>query len=182
MQIMSLAFLSGLISSSILFLLMVTSRVKESFRFWPPGDRNRYWISYWVLATVNMLAVATMVLIKIPETSGINLASVIGLSLILSGIIITLAAIRQLGSEQTSGLENKFVDEGLYAHTRNPQVIGDLISLLGVIIFYPKLEPVIVSLMTALWLIAMIFAEEQWLGQQYCQNYREYREKVPRFL
>jgi protein-S-isoprenylcysteine O-methyltransferase Ste14 len=116
------------------------------------------------------------------QTFSITLNSIISISAIFLGLVVTFQAIRQLSLKQTSGLENGFVDEGLYRFSRNPQVLGNLITLFGVTGLLRTFEPVLVSFITGLWLITMVFSEAIWLDQEYTEPYRTSRGKVPRFI
>ncbi|PSH00504.1 MAG: hypothetical protein BRC30_03190 [Nanohaloarchaea archaeon SW_7_46_7] len=90
--------------------------------------------------------------------------------------------LKQLSLKQTSGLDKDFVEKGLYRYSRNPQVLGNLITLLGIAALLRSFQPVLLASITGLWLIMMVFSEELWLDQEYGDEYREYWRKVPRFL
>jgi len=180
-EINQIIFYTGLTSSTLLLGLMTATVYSRKFRFWPPGKRNRKRITYWILSTANMVSLTYMT-VKGLQNFSITINSVISITAIIGGILVTLKAIKQLSLKQTSGLDKDFVDEGLYRYSRNPQVLGNLITLLGIVALLRSLRPVLVSSITGLWLIMMVFSEELWLDQEYGDEYREYWRKVPRFL
>jgi len=180
-EINQIIFYTGLTSSTLLLGLMTATVYSRKFRFWPPGKNNRKRITYWILSTANMISLTYMT-VKGLQNFSITINSVISITAIIGGILVTLKAIKQLSLKQTSGLDKSFVDEGLYQYSRNPQVLGNLITLLGIVALLRSLRPVLVSSITGLWLIMMVFSEELWLDQEYGDEYREYWRKVPRFL
>lgn len=181
MVIHQIAFYSGLASALLLTVLMALSFYKRNFHFWPPGSKNWKWLTYWTLSTVNMLSITVLLLPEL-KTLSLTLNYIFSILLILSGLIISLIAIKQLGLEKTSGVKGEFMEEGLYRFSRNPQVLGNLITLFGVASLLQNVEGTAISFMTGLWLITMVFAEEQWLREKYGEEYMNYRKKTSRFL
>jgi protein-S-isoprenylcysteine O-methyltransferase Ste14 len=178
MDLSMLFFWLGILSSSAMLVLMIASVLSENFRFWPPENRNLKWLTYWILASINTAAILFLALSNFRPTP----LSFLGAGVAFAGLSVTLVAIKNLSLGQTSGIDQGFVDQGLYSYSRNPQVIGNLISLLGIMMLQPLFEVVSISVLTGGWLIAMIFAEEQWLGKKYSGKYGDYREEVPRFI
>lgn len=180
MEVSYTAFVIGFFSSTFLVVLIATSVYSANFRFWPPGSRNWKWLTYWTLSTANMVSITLLLL---PEFATLfTLNGFFSVLLILSGLIISFIAIKQLGLEKTSGIEGEFSNEGLYRYSRNPQVLGNLVTLFGAALLLQTVEGVLVCFLTGLWLITMVFAEEQWLQQIYDEKYAEYRQRTPRFF
>lgn len=180
MRLGSIFLYSGILSSGLLSLLILSTVFSKKFRFWPPGKRDWRWLTYWTLATVNSLSLLYLVVEGL-EIS-VSISFIAGLLLTSSGLFVTLKAIRDLSLDRTSGLEKNFVEKGLYSYSRNPQVLGNLITLVGLMVTKPNLEVSVLSVITGLWLVSMIFAEEDWLKEKYGEEYLEYIEEVPRFL
>ena len=117
MKITFAVFMIGLFSSTFLVVLMAVSVYSANFRFWPPGSRNWKWLTYWTLSTANMVSITLLLL---PEfTALFTLNGFFSVLLILSGLIISFIAIKQLGLRKTSGIEGEFSNEGLYRYSRN---------------------------------------------------------------
>lgn len=180
MNLLAISVYSGLLSSLILSALMLYTVFSREFRFWPPGEKDRKWATYWFLATVNSVSILYLTVEGLESLNDIS--SLSGVFLASLGVFITLKAIKDLSLERTSGVEENFVKKGLYSYSRNPQVIGNLLTLAGVIIIAPSIHVSAVSALTGLWLVSMIFAEEDWLEEKYDENYLDYKAEVPRFL
>ena len=170
----------GLSTAATLLALMLATNISRDFRFWPPGKRNLKWSIYWILATVNSISILYLIVKGLKPSA--NSSFIGGTFLAVTGLVIAFKAIRDLSLETTSGLEKNFTEKGLYNHSRNPQVLGNLLTLLGAVILRPTVEMSFISFVTGLWLVTMIFAEEKWLEEKYGEKYLEYTEKVPRFF
>jgi protein-S-isoprenylcysteine O-methyltransferase Ste14 len=172
-------YLSGLAASSLMLALMTATVASKGFRFWPPGERNARWIAYWTLATLSSISILYLTVTG-PELK--TPSDLMGSLIAVAGLGLTLKAIKDLELERTYGLEKNFVEKGLYRYSRNPQVLGNLLTLLGVTVVRPIFQILSLSLLTGLWLIMMVFAEERWLKEKYGEKFVEYRGRVPRFL
>ena len=110
-----------------------------------------------------------------------------GLCVILSGqalraLVIGLAYIRRGGKHGRIYADDLVVD-GLFAHSRNPLYLGNLLVYAGLLMVLNS---------PAAWLIgapfyffaywAITLAEEAFLGGKFGQAYEEYRRRVNRFL
>lgn len=173
-------FLTGTLSASALILLMAATVFSRNFKFWPPTERNWKWLTYWILAGLNTLAILVLVLNAVePE---LTLRFLAGGLLAFTGTVVTAASILQLGFERTSGIQKDLIRKGFYRYSRNPQVLGNLLTLTGITVAVPQLEITVLSSLTGLWLLIMIPAEEKWLEKEVGEEYREYMEEVPRFI
>ena len=181
MTLQQIAFYTGLASATILSVLMALSFYRRNFRFWPPGSRNAKWLIYWILSTANMISITLLLLHELRNLS-ITLNAVSSVLMIFSGLVISLVAIKQLGLTKTSGIEGEFKEEGLYRYSRNPQVLGNLMTLFGAVSLLQGIRAIAVCFFTGLWLITMVFSEEQWLQERYGEEYLDYRKRIPRFF
>ena len=75
-----------------------------------------------------------------------------------------------------------FVSSGPYTFTRNPQYVGDIALFVGVSVIANSLLLWITHLLLALVFLVAPLAEEPWLEEQYGEEYREYMNRVRRFL
>ena len=180
-MIESLMFILGMLASGTLLALMLATGFIKDFRFWPPGERDWRWLSYWILSMTNVVSLAVLTIQNLGSVT-IGLRTIFGGILALVGLVINIVAIFQLGMERTSGLEGEFYQNGLYSYSRNPQVAGNLVMLAGLVVALPVLEIRAVSVLTGLWLYFMVFAEEDWLEEEHGEDYLGYKEKVPRFF
>ncbi|CAN5624389.1 hypothetical protein BH24ACT21_BH24ACT21_11030 [soil metagenome] len=104
--------------------------------------------------------------------------------LTLSGVSFFVAAVREFRSfKQMSGTETgNLVTSGPYRYSRNPQVVGWGLALLGTSI--AGRSPKALLLTTAFFLTHRLYfvSEEQHLERIFGEEYRRYRSKTPRFL
>jgi len=119
----------------------------------------------------------------LPSLSKNPLIYYISLFFILSGLVIVLISMASLGYYRTMGLKVKGLKtDGLYRFTRNPQIIGYALFLMGFALSYPSLH-------SLLWLITygiiahlMVLTEEEFLQKIYGKKYQDYCEQVPRYF
>ncbi|MCP2618024.1 hypothetical protein NLC82_01225 [Candidatus Aminicenantes bacterium AC-335-A11] len=118
-----------------------------------------------------------------PSLSKNPLIYYISLFFIISGLIIVFISMASLGYFRTMGLKvNELKTNGLYKFTRNPQIIGYTLFLMGFALSYP-------SLYSLLWLITygiiahlMVLTEEEFLQKIYGKKYQDYCKRVPRYF
>lgn len=72
--------------------------------------------------------------------------------------------------------------DGPYRRSRNPLYLGTLLHTIGIALLMPPAGAVFA--IAAIWIlqIRLALAEEPFLTQRFGQAYREYEERVPRFL
>lgn len=72
---------------------------------------------------------------------------------------------------------------GLFAHTRNPMYVGNLLIAIGVSIFYGSLWMYVVIIPFFIWVyLAITAAEEQYLLGKFGSDYTDYMKNVNRFV
>ncbi|MDY6771239.1 MAG: methyltransferase [Candidatus Nanohaloarchaea archaeon] len=166
----------GLGSASTLLLLMLLSW--KWLRFWPPDEQWKQ-LLYWVLALVNLGALL-LAAGKLALVGPIGLKQLIGGLLVVLGLAGTGVAVAQLGLRRTAGGDGSLVTDGLYSRSRHPQIVANLVVLVGLVLLAPGTATL--AAVTAAWLIVMALAEERWLQAEYGDAYSRYRDDVPRFV
>jgi protein-S-isoprenylcysteine O-methyltransferase Ste14 len=113
-----------------------------------------------------------------------KLATALGVTVAVSGGGLLAGAIREFRSfEQMSGLETgQLVKSGPYRYSRNPQVVGWLLALLGAALAGRSAKALI--LVGFFFLIHRLHTptEERHLERTFGEEYLRYRAEVPRFL
>lgn len=124
------------------------------------------WNSFWPLPISKTLSVVTGAAI-----------SLFGLGLYVAGII----AFRSF--KRASGLKvNKLVTSGIYRWSRNPQMVGWGLVLLGVaLIGRSALALILVALFRLMFWVTLV-VEEEYLEQVFGEEYRKYCSRTPRYL
>jgi protein-S-isoprenylcysteine O-methyltransferase Ste14 len=116
--------------------------------------------------------------------SHVNLVlRVIGLTLITSGLAVILVGILRLGLLRSFGRQAGVLREtGFYRVTRNPQVLGCVLYVIGFVILWPSCYALGWGLMFAPIIHIMVLTEEQHLRNTYGEEYERYCSRVPRYL
>ena len=103
--------------------------------------------------------------------------------LIVVGIGISVIAMARLGIRRLHGLDSQVLEgSGLYRVTRNPQIVGSGLAVVGYSMYWPSWH-------TAGWVVLylaichlMRLTEEEHLRSAFGEQYVRYCERVPRYL
>jgi protein-S-isoprenylcysteine O-methyltransferase Ste14 len=112
----------------------------------------------------------------------------IGIAVALSGqllrfCVIGFAYIRRGGNKDKKEVyATTLVQEGFFAHCRNPLYVGNMLTLLGLMIIHNGILMYAVCLPFFVFLYESItFAEEDYLRKKFGAEYDDYTRRVPRF-
>ncbi|HEV8580977.1 MAG TPA: methyltransferase [Thermoanaerobaculia bacterium] len=101
---------------------------------------------------------------------------------VLRALVIGLAYIRRGGRNRRMHADD-LVREGVFAHSRNPLYLGNLLGLFGLLLIHNSLPGYWVGLPFYLLAYgAIVAAEEDYLARRFGEEYLSYRRQVPRFL
>lgn len=106
----------------------------------------------------------------------------LGVPLAALGASLVSWGVATLGVRNTSGVRDRFVRQGPYRFTRNPQYLGDIVLFLGLSLVANSLSLWITHALVILGFLMIPWAEEPWLKEQYGEAYEAYRRDTPRFL
>jgi protein-S-isoprenylcysteine O-methyltransferase Ste14 len=112
---------------------------------------------------------------------------IIGFVTALSGQLLRICVIGfayiKRGGKQKQVYAETLVQEGFFAHCRNPLYVGNVLMALGLIIMHNGILMYAVCLLFYLFLyLSITVAEENYLRQKFGQVYYDYTKRVPRFL
>lgn len=104
-------------------------------------------------------------------------------TLIILGLGVTLIAMARLGIRRLHGLDSRALEaSGLYRLSRNPQIVGSGLAVLGYALYWPSWH-------TGGWLVLylvichlMVLTEEEHLRRVFGEDYARYCDRVPRYL
>jgi protein-S-isoprenylcysteine O-methyltransferase Ste14 len=106
-----------------------------------------------------------------------------GLSFLSTGLVIMFLCIYRLGILRSCGLQTtELKDSSLYQVTRNPQVVGCVLYLIGFTVLWPSWFALVWGLSLLVILHIMVLTEEEHLSNAFGQVYDEYCKHVPRYL
>lgn len=79
-------------------------------------------------------------------------------------------------------INNGLVTSGPYAYSRNPQYVGFILFVVGMTLYWPTLITIPMACVLCLAYYKLAISEENNLAKTFGRQYREYSNKVPRFL
>lgn len=151
--------------------------------YWPPGDRDWRYYAHWGIS--HALNVVVLVLAYL-DWNSLGLARapslVVGATLFVGGYAIAIASGLDLGVEETKGLEGELRTGGWYRYSRNPQYVGYIAATIGFALLANSTLVTLICVVYLGWWLALPFAEEPWLREQYGESYADYASRVPRFV
>lgn len=108
---------------------------------------------------------------------------VAGWLLIALGVLATLYSMAWLGIRRAHGLQNDILMQtGPYRQTRNPQIVGFTVAMVGFVMIWPSWHMVVSLLLLALFVHLMVLTEEEHLLTRFGDAYRRYCQQVARYL
>ncbi len=177
-------FLVDIVMNYILLLGLAWSIFFPKKRIWPPPKKHSWqyyatWIFYYVVLCFNTILI---VLDWNTWIMGKEIRFLIGAPVVIIGIIFVISGIATLGFKNTLGLKDRFVANGVYCFTRNPQYLGDIFFLIGISFIANSVYVFVVHLLAILVFLFTPFSEELWLEEQYGKEYKDYTKSTARFF
>lgn len=176
----------GLVLASELILGagLVTSILWPKWRVWPPPSRQSW--QFWFVWILFAIAYAGLIVLAVLDWDSFMfplwLRYAVGLPLFIGGLFLAFWGAGVLGWRPTQGLKGDLKTEGLYRYTRNPQYLGDILNLVGLVLFSNAMLVLAPSLLAALLFVLWPFTEEPWLKDRFGAAYERYCARVPRFV
>jgi protein-S-isoprenylcysteine O-methyltransferase Ste14 len=119
------------------------------------------------------------------RTNGPMLFDIIAGVFFAFGASFTIISMLNLGASVRLGLptgNTTFKKSGLYSFSRNPMYVGfDLLTLSGILLLR-SWQFVLLGLFSILVYHLIIIGEERFLEERFEQEYREYKQKVRRYI
>jgi len=110
----------------------------------------------------------------------------IGVLLLLLSLVWTIVAQSQMGAAWRIGIDSEhrtpLVQEGLFRISRNPIFVGMIFTLLGLFLTLPNALTLLAVVLGMVLIGVQVRLEEEYLAQVHSQAYREYRQRVRRWL
>lgn len=150
--------------------------------YYPLGEKNNQFYAFWGLSyTLNLvllgLGIIQFGMLKLPTW-----VLYLGIVFTTIGFIIVLISTFDLGVEQTQGLEGELRTDGLYQYSRNPQYVGYILATVGYAFIVGSPFVIPLCCLYLMWWLSFPLAEEPWLEARYGDDYKQYLNRVPRFL
>ena len=180
----SVAFAAALLAELFLLAALLVSIRRPRHRLWPPpGQWTWEFWSVWLATAVAFLASVAVAFLDYGTFAFDHvLWRWIGGALIVLGTALADWGVRTLSSRTSRGLVGEFRWRGPYRWTRNPQYLGHVAVVLGVMLAFNSTLVAVSGLLGIVCLILAPLAEEPWLAERYGEEYQEYLRTVPRFV
>ncbi len=183
-MLVEIVFMLTILSELLLLILLFISIFFPKHRVWPPPDKRTWqYVVVWSLTFATIAGIAALAVLDW-DTFILKhwIRHYIGWILFIVGNAFALWGLKTLGTRASSGLEYKLVTDGPYKFSRNPQYVGDIVALIGVILMANSLYTTIACLLAIILFLVTPFAEEPWLREKYGEEYIEYCKRTPRYL
>ena len=109
-----------------------------------------------------------------------------GFVMICLGLLSTFIAQLQMKDSWRIGLDQgnqiQLIDQGFFAHSRNPIYVALMIAYLGVFLVVPSIISLIFVILMGIGLHLKVKGEEDFLEKRLGEQYMEYKGKVPRWF
>ena len=102
-----------------------------------------------------------------------------GLVLLVGMIVVRVMARRELGAYPVLRRKSNLVTTGIYSRVRHPMYLSNILFALGWALLFRGIHALLCVPIWALCYWALIFFEEKGLEEEYGEEYREYRRRVP---
>jgi protein-S-isoprenylcysteine O-methyltransferase Ste14 len=110
----------------------------------------------------------------------------VGAALCLAGVAILLASIVSFGRSFRVGIDvdqpGSLVTGGIFAISRNPIYVGFFVFLVGQFLVFPYWIPLAYLIGGSLLFHRQVLREEEFMRQQYGQEFAEYCRRVRRYV
>jgi protein-S-isoprenylcysteine O-methyltransferase Ste14 len=114
---------------------------------------------------------------------GIPVLGAVGWACAGMGLAILVLAFGRLGLPRSCGQEAKRLEiSGLYRLTRNPQLVGGTLLIVGYVVLWPSWYALGWGILYAIMAHMMVLTEEAHLHAVHGEAYAEYCRRVPRYL
>jgi protein-S-isoprenylcysteine O-methyltransferase Ste14 len=174
------------VSLELVYVILFILTIKlPNFRFWPP-PKPRSWQFFlsWLIAGV---VAVNFLLLGLLDFDSFTLPCLkqrlpFALGFFVIGEIIGGWALHTLGLRNTIGVDHTLITNGPYRYSRNPQYIGDCLTIIGYMVFANSWMTWMVGLLGVGLNLLAPFTEEPWLEERYGEEYKVYQRTVPRFI
>lgn len=141
----------------------------------------------WLVITVAITIGVYVSFIIYKPIVAINNFSYVGLAVMIAGIVLRVAAIKQLGKyftvDVTIRKEHELLKTGLYKYLRHPSYTGALVSFLGLgITLNNWFSLLIIFIPICIVFIVRINTEEKALIDQFGDRYKNYINNTKRLI
>lgn len=151
-----------------------------------PASRLKRSLPYFASPVTGVLIVPAAVLRATSVSSAQPPLAVAGFALFVAGLAFSAWSVIEIfrgGSDPTLARPRELVDTGPYRYSRNPMYVAVIVMVLGeTVLFTSPFLLVYAFVLMALLQIVVLKVEEPRIKEALGEEYREYREEVPRWI
>lgn len=115
-----------------------------------------------------------------------NMATLIGLLLMLANLVTGLASLKDLGDSWRVGVieeqQTRLIESGIYRFSRNPYFLSYLLMFAAYTVLLQSLLLLLLSFIGLGMVHAMVLKEERYLATTHGEAYQQYMARVPRYF
>jgi protein-S-isoprenylcysteine O-methyltransferase Ste14 len=112
-----------------------------------------------------------------------SISQILGFILIVAGLALAFVTMFWFGLRRAFGFQvSELIRVGPYRFSRNPQIVGGALMVLGVGLQWPSIYTLGWLLLFAVVSHLMVLTEEEHLLRVFGEAYREYCAEVPRYV
>ena len=177
-------FITALILEILYISIFVLTIRSAHFRFWPPpSHRSWQFFASWLAASLVAVGFLFLGLLDF-DSFFLRLwwRFPVALGLFIVSFAIGTWSFLTVGLRTTIGLGDRLITSGPYRYSRNPQYLGDSLSIIAYMIFTNSWMVWILGLLGVMLNILAPFTEEPWLDERFGSAYLQYKGEVPRFV
>jgi len=172
----------GISAALIVAGLSIATTMTEGFQFWPPPSPHSWQHRLFrVLFRVFFVALAILSVTNFDPNRN-RWGYIIGGALFVVGFGFAIRWTGFLGWRNAFGEAKGLKTEGPFAWSRNPIYVVSIIGMVGWGAIVGSAYVTILLILWALLYVGAPFLEEPWLDKEYGNEFRRYRERVPRFI
>jgi len=173
-----------LVFELLLGTALIVSLLYPKYRVWPPPKKGSW--QYWYIHFSTESSIFFFLALGFLDWNTFFLKHwlrfIFAPLFIAVGATIFLWALQTLTINTSLGSKGKLVNKGLYRHSRNPQYLGTVLFFSGTMLLFNSIYQFVTGTIGIIWFLLAAFVEEQWLRDQFKEDYDTYCKEVPRFI
>lgn len=188
--LLGLIFLWAARLSSYLVIRIFSTKKDKRF----DGIREDFWkfASFWLIQAVSAWVIMIPAIYLLSQSSPTtSLITWIGLGVWVIGFVFeTVADYQKQQFKKDTNNKNRWIDQGLWSHSRHPNYFGEITMWVGIYLFtFSSLEGSarIIALISPIWIASVIiffsgipkleqYADARWGSES---EYKRYKKRVP---
>jgi len=155
-------------------LNIINKEALKQAAYFPPCEGKEK-VAFWVYQITNTFMIVYLLFVKIEIKT---IWSYLGLSIYLLGLVLYAISIIDFAKPK----ENRINLKGLYKISRNPMYVAYFFHFLGCGLLINSLAYFIILIVFQISVHWIILSEERWCIKEFGEEYKEYMNKVGRYL